>query len=167
MPHYPLRFFYPVDWLQISARIRFSVPGPHGIGHCWTCGRPHGAEIRCLQDGRWLDPASASWRDGQGGAVTDPEPADHARGRTTVVVLAAAHLDHEPSNNSDENLKALCQRCHMLHDLDHHRKLSRLTVLRRRAAGDLFLGPYERSRIDALSCGSHRSPKDAGPDSPP
>lgn len=30
--------------------------------------------------------------------------------------LQIAHLDHNPSNNSPENLKALCPRCHLLND---------------------------------------------------
>lgn len=32
------------------------------------------------------------------------------------VILTVAHLDHDTSNNSDENLKALCQKCHLSHD---------------------------------------------------
>lgn len=31
--------------------------------------------------------------------------------RTTRVVLAAAHRDHDTSNNTDTNLAAFCQRC--------------------------------------------------------
>ncbi len=38
----------------------------------------------------------------------------------TRVVLAAAHLDSDPTNNRLKNLRALCQRCHMLHDRPHH-----------------------------------------------
>jgi hypothetical protein len=34
----------------------------------------------------------------------------------TRVVLPAAHLDSDPTNNRAKNLRALCQRCHMLHD---------------------------------------------------
>ena len=34
----------------------------------------------------------------------------------TRVVLASAHLDHDPSNNHPHNLSALCQRCHLSHD---------------------------------------------------
>jgi len=61
------------------------------------------------------------------------------------VVLAAAHLDHDPGNNRPRNVRALCQRCHLLHDWPHHRVVqARLTVLLRRALGDLFLGPYRR-----------------------
>jgi len=36
------------------------------------------------------------------------------------VVLTVAHMDHDKSNNADGNLKALCQRCHLRHDLPHH-----------------------------------------------
>jgi hypothetical protein len=60
----------------------------------------------------------------------------------TRVVLAAAHLDSDPTNNRMGNLRALCQRCHMLHDRPHHLAQRWITYRRRLAAGDLFLGPY-------------------------
>ena len=44
------------------------------------------------------------------------------------VVLTVAHLDHQPENNAPENLRALCQRCHLSYDAEHHaqsRKSSR------------------------------------------
>jgi hypothetical protein len=65
--------------------------------------------------------------------------------RTTKVVLATTHLDHDPSNNKPRNLKALCQRCHLLHDRDEHRWQRWLTYRKRKALGDLFLGPYPPS----------------------
>jgi 5-methylcytosine-specific restriction endonuclease McrA len=36
------------------------------------------------------------------------------------VILTVAHLDHDTRNNSEDNLKALCQRCHLAYDIDHH-----------------------------------------------
>jgi hypothetical protein len=60
----------------------------------------------------------------------------------TRVVLAAAHLDSDPTNNRLKNLRALCQRCHMLHDRQHHLTQRWITYRRRSADGDLFLGPY-------------------------
>jgi len=33
-----------------------------------------------------------------------------------LIVLTIAHIDHNPRNNSPENLKALCQQCHNRHD---------------------------------------------------
>jgi hypothetical protein len=62
--------------------------------------------------------------------------------RRTRVILAAAHLDHDPGNNRLRNLKSLCQRCHLIHDRPHHLARRRITYLLRRALGDLFLGPY-------------------------
>lgn len=34
----------------------------------------------------------------------------------TKIVLTIAHLDQDITNNQDENLAALCQRCHLIHD---------------------------------------------------
>jgi hypothetical protein len=68
----------------------------------------------------------------------------------TRVVLAAAHLDSDPTNNRLTNLRALCQRCHLLHDRSHHLAQRWITYRRRLALGDLFLGPYQ-ALIAALS----------------
>ena len=37
------------------------------------------------------------------------------------VVLTVAHLDHDESNCRDENLRALCQRCHNTYDAPNRR----------------------------------------------
>ena len=87
-------------------------------GKCQGCGRPHLQRLRCLPDGRF---------------------------KTTRVVLAAAHLDSNPANNRWRNLRALCQRCHMLRDRPHHLRQRWITYRRRWALGDLFLGPYGRA----------------------
>jgi hypothetical protein len=63
-------------------------------------------------------------------------------GRTTRVILAAAHLNHDPTDNRLRNLHALCQRCHLLHDRVQHQAQRWVTYRRRWAIGDLFLGPY-------------------------
>jgi len=55
---------------------------------------------------------------------------DH--GGWTKIVLTVAHLDHTPENCSDDNLKALCQRCHLAYDQTHHQCNARET--RRRKA---------------------------------
>jgi len=114
--------------------------------------------------------AASIRRSGPGGtggaerhAGSDSE--DAIRFRETRVVLATAHLDHNPRNNRRRNLRALCQRCHLIHDRPRHlhqrwigprsgpmcRKASAaLTCRRRYALGDLFLGLYaELSRAVA------------------
>ena len=35
------------------------------------------------------------------------------------VVLTVMHLNHDPTDNRDENLKAGCQRCHNAYDAAH------------------------------------------------
>ncbi len=136
------RWLYPIDWPQISASIRFG----RAKGRCEQCGRPHGRLVFHLGDGRWWDEESNTWRNGQGRALSAmpthvPSLADAAT-RTTKVFLAAAHLDHDPGNNRPRNLKAFCQRCHMLHDRKEHQRRRWLTFRMRKALGDLFLGRY-------------------------
>jgi 5-methylcytosine-specific restriction endonuclease McrA len=43
------------------------------------------------------------------------------------VILTVAHLDHNPQNCADENLKALCQKCHLTYDAKHHAENARKT----------------------------------------
>ena len=133
-----LRPLYPPHWRELSRRVRFE----RAAGVCQRCGRPHLTLIRCLPDGRWFDERTATWRDHRGRAARWPDLVEATRYRKTRVVLAAAHLDGDPANNRLRNLRALCQRCHMLHDRPHHLAQRWITYRRRFAVGDLFLGPY-------------------------
>ena len=36
--------------------------------------------------------------------------------RVFTIFLTVAHLNHDPSDNADENLAALCQKCHLNYD---------------------------------------------------
>uniref|UniRef100_UPI0005B269B5 hypothetical protein n=1 Tax=Methylobacterium sp. B34 TaxID=95563 RepID=UPI0005B269B5 len=104
------RFFYPIDWAQLSTVIRFG----RAKGCCEGCGRPHGRMVYHLGDGRWWDAKAGRWRDGWGRRIRIGVAADIlGRTRRTRVVLAAAHRDHDTSNNADANLAAFLQRCHM------------------------------------------------------
>ena len=134
------RFFYPIDWRELSVAIRFG----RAKGVCEGCGRPHGRTVHHLGDGRWWDAQAASWRDGRGRRIRlRASAADLLQCvRTTRVVLAAAHRDHDTANNAAANLAAFCQRCHMIHDRPEHRRRRWATLFRRRASGDLFGGPY-------------------------
>lgn len=44
-----------------------------------------------------------------------------------VIVLTIAHLDNDITNNSLENLKAMCQRCHLVYDAKYHAENARNT----------------------------------------
>lgn len=50
------------------------------------------------------------------------------------VVLAIAHLDHDPTHNEPYNLKALCQRCHVCYDAKHHAMNAAITRRKRAKA---------------------------------
>ena len=92
-----------------------------------------------LGDGRWWDEDRGVWRDGQRRALSNL-PAYVAGATallTTKIFLAAAHLDHDPGNNRRGNLKAFCQRCHMLHDRALRRPLTCGCKIRR-SSQDLF-----------------------------
>jgi hypothetical protein len=38
------------------------------------------------------------------------------------IVLTVAHLNHDITDNRHENLRALCQRCHLHYDKEHHKQ---------------------------------------------
>lgn len=43
------------------------------------------------------------------------------------VILTVAHLNHDVNDNRDENLKAMCQRCHNRYDAEHRRANAQVT----------------------------------------
>lgn len=138
---------YPKDWSKISAAIR------EAAGQCCQkCKAPNGRSIRRgkTEDGQhvWRLATDSCYMDGvcaeTGLLVPDTDEDSVAYGREVKVVLTVAHLDHTPENCADENLKALCQRCHLVYDAKHHAKNAAAT---RRAAlniPDMF-GEPDRS----------------------
>jgi len=55
-----------------------------------------------------------------------------------TIVLTIAHLDHDINNNDYLNLKALCQKCHLNYDKEHHSKNSRATRNFKKGLQELF-----------------------------
>lgn len=107
---------YPADWPEISERIRFG----RAQGRCECTG-----ECGLNHDGR------CQARHGEPHPITE-----------SIVVLTTAHLDDpSPENCADENLKAMCQRCHLRLDVAIHRAnalRTRTAKLRAGTEGDLF-----------------------------
>ncbi len=60
------------------------------------------------------------WHDHRGRAVRPGHPLLRSRHRIITVVLTVAHLNHNPEDNRDKNLKAFCQWCHLVYDRSHH-----------------------------------------------
>ena len=63
------------------------------------------------------------------------QPAKWAKGK---VALTVAHLDHDPSNNAESNLRALCQRCHLRYDTAHHQRNAAQTRRAKKQNRELF-----------------------------
>jgi hypothetical protein len=54
-------------------------------------------------------------------------------GGTHRIVLTVAHLNHTPEDSRPENLRAMCQGCHLHYDLEHHRQARLARLARNRA----------------------------------
>lgn len=111
---------YPADWAEISRRIK--VDRADGRCECeGECGMPGHAgmiidtgEVRCLN------------QHGQPSVYSGKK-----------VVLTTAHLDHTPEHCDDDNLKAMCQGCHLHYDRDHHAQTRAATRVADREAHGL------------------------------
>jgi hypothetical protein len=70
--------------------------------------------------------------------------------RTVRVVLTIAHLNHRAGDDRDENLKALCQWCHLNYDKLHHRETRATRKDRARPLIVKATEPYQVTVEDAL-----------------
>ena len=97
---------YPKDWPAISLRIR-ELAG----NKCEECGIPN--HVFGVRD--------------KYGRFEEIEDEGYAESRSMEgekvirIVLTVAHMDHDPMNCRDKNLKALCQQCHLRYDAPLHR----------------------------------------------
>jgi hypothetical protein len=73
------------------------------------------------------------WRTATGGTVVSID----GPLRVVRIVLTVAHLNHDPRDNREENLKALCQWCHLNYDKLHH---AETRAVRKDAARPLLAG---------------------------
>jgi 5-methylcytosine-specific restriction endonuclease McrA len=103
---------YPADWDAISQRIR-----ERSGQTCESCGVPNRAVIDRHPDGRWI---LSSELDSMNSSVA-ADLGWHEEGCTIVkVILTVHHIDADTTNNDDANLRALCQKCHLLADRELH-----------------------------------------------
>ncbi len=56
----------------------------------------------------------------------------------SIVVLTVGHLNHTPEDNRPENLQAMCQRCHLTYDKQHHIETAKKNRRFNGAIRDLF-----------------------------
>jgi 5-methylcytosine-specific restriction endonuclease McrA len=131
------RALYPKDWKAISKRIREERAG----NRCERCKAPNGKTVVRGEDsdaGTYMLEEGEVHDDETGKYLGRARGPEYQGGRFVRIVLTVAHLDHDPTNNADENLKALCQRCHLSHDREQHTANARATRRSRKASRELF-----------------------------
>jgi hypothetical protein len=108
-----LREHYRVHWRKV-VRPRILERAKH---RCEQCGAPDRYLTLRGPAGTWRLLLGCDWHTAIGGNLTsEPE----GRKRTVRIVLTVAHLNHVAGDDRDENLKALCQWCHLHYDAMHH-----------------------------------------------
>lgn len=106
---------YPKNWKEISLRIRARSGGQCECeGECGLH-REHPGPRRCTEQ----NGTAAKWAKGK-------------------IVLTVAHLNHKPEECEDSNLKAMCQRCHLRYDAEHHATGREERARLKCASGDLL-----------------------------
>ena len=126
---------YPKDWPAIREKIL-----KRADYECEWCRKPNGYRIDVGAQGEWLKltgpPGVPSrWVDENGETTEAPEEKDR---RAVQVILTVAHMDHQPENCDDDNLRALCQRCHNRYDAGHRAETRRGTLKAKRRQMELF-----------------------------
>lgn len=97
---------YPKNWKEIRKDIL-----KRANNKCEFCGIQNYSEGYRTKDGSFIE------------SVGVQQEADILDGEKIIkIVLTIAHLDHNPKNNNYDNLRALCQRCHLRHDIEQHRQ---------------------------------------------
>lgn len=102
---------YPPNW---KTEIRPAILKRAG-NKCEFCGVRNGVIGYRNKSGRFFE--------------IHPEPDAEAEQMTDnkiiMIVLTVAHLNHDVTDGGPENLKALCQKCHLDHDREHHAETRR------------------------------------------
>jgi hypothetical protein len=112
---------YPANWHLMALAIKQAV-----AWSCQQCGRPCRrageavAEFEKRLDERWQSELAE--------LVTVAGQVAVKRYRVQRFLLTVAHLDQNPGNNGQENLKALCAPCHLRYDRQFltHNQMARL-----------------------------------------
>lgn len=132
------RHRYPKNWSDIRASVL-----DRAQFKCEQCGVDQYAVGYRSNDGGFVYAAGSAYYDQMMYAV-DYKTANSAKEilsqhgqKHIVIVLTIAHLDHTPENNDIKNLMALCQKCHLAYDQNHHTKNARNTRASKRLQLDM------------------------------
>lgn len=138
------RSLYPDDWEAISLRIRTE----RAQGKCEQCGVPNGRSIvrSNIKPSRYIlfDETAFAFTFPDGEPIRMSEiPDEFDLWKETRVVLTVHHIGvdkpdgspgspHDKMDCREENLIALCQRCHLLADLPYNIEKRSATMKQRR-----------------------------------
>jgi len=116
---------YPANWDEIRAAIL------ERAGHrCEQC-KVKNYERIARGDDRFADTYMTNDAEvycaNTGESLGQVRMSDYYVKNMVDIVLTIAHMDHVPENCEPENLKALCQRCHLRYDAKHHAETARAT----------------------------------------
>jgi hypothetical protein len=107
---------YPADWPEIRERILRRA--------LWRCEHP-GCKALHRDVGWWRDGKfvhmNRALRDAGAKAGDTIACSDGSTIKLIMIVLTIAHLDHQPENCADDNLRAWCQRHHLAYDAEQHK----------------------------------------------
>lgn len=134
---------YPPNWKQIRAsilkrarnRCEHCKVRQYGIGH-WS------GETFYYEGGNiYYDDFqyTGSYKEARAAADHINEWCD-GEPKRIVIVLTIAHLNHTPEDCRDANLRALCQRCHLRYDAQHHAQTAARTRRKKRFDERVRLG---------------------------
>jgi hypothetical protein len=120
------RHFYRGTWPATRARILERAGNV-----CEQCGKPNRQDVWVFSSAAagqfWCLPHRRRQRwiaclTGKPIALRLIVEPNDPRLRTIRVVLTVAHLNHTPGDDRDENLRSLCQWCHLTYDGRFHRQ---------------------------------------------
>lgn len=125
---------YPPNW---KTEIRPAILAREG-NCCKFCNVPNGAvifrgtiehgvetttEVYQLANGAIYQASDSTPLFDEVGISIDIQPLSGDPDQKAIkVVLTVAHLDHDITNNNHSNLAALCQKCHLTYDKEHHKE---------------------------------------------
>jgi hypothetical protein len=121
---------YPANWKEIRQRIL--VRAKHRCEH-EGCGAVH-RQLGYWDAQKWV-PLPAALRDAGVDKPCVVACSDGSTIKIIMIVLTIAHLDHQPENCAEDNLRAWCQRHHLAYDAEHHKQTGYAT--RKKAANTL------------------------------
>lgn len=126
---------YGDDWPEIAAFIKWDR-----------------ADGRCECDGRCGDPQCYGLAHGRCNAQHGkPHPVNAKR-----TVLTCAHLNHRPEERGEDELMAMCARCHLYYDREHHAQSRRDSREARKAAERAKVQSVANVMAFALECATGR-----------